>query len=117
MHGWTLVALDVEADAPAAICDAAVAELVAWLAGLLGFSDTARRINHVFSPQGLSDVCWSERGRVAVHTWPEWGRATIDVWAPSADVLRRLDGVEPILASRYGLRVVRRWRPLGHDRT
>jgi hypothetical protein len=111
MHGWTLLALDVEADAPAAIGDEAVADLLSWLAELLGFAGTTRRINHAFSPQGLSDVCWGARGRIAIHTWPEWGRATVDIWAPDADVVRHLDDLVPLLASRYGLRVVAVWRP------
>ena len=111
MHGWTLLALDVEADAPAAIRDEAVADLLSWLSGLLGFAGTTRRINHAFSPQGLSDVCWGERGRIAIHTWPEWGRATVDIWAPGADVVRHLDDIVQLLASRYGLRVVALWRP------
>jgi hypothetical protein len=110
MHGWTLLALDVEADAPAAICDEAVADLLSWLSARLGFADARCRIYHAFSPQGLSDVCWSERGRIAIHTWPEWRRATIDVWAPSADLARWLEEVEPVLAGRYGLRVVARSR-------
>jgi S-adenosylmethionine/arginine decarboxylase-like enzyme len=115
MHGWTLLALDVEADEPAAFCDAAVAELRSWLADLLGFAALPRRVHHSFAPQGLSDVCWDQRGRIAIHTWPEWGKATIDLWAPAADVARRLDELIPQLASRYGLRVVAQWRSEAPD--
>ncbi len=110
MHGWILLALDVEAIEPAAVGDAAVVELRCWLAGLLGFAAPPRQIQHAFAPQGLSDVCWSERGRLAIHTWPEWGRATIDIWAPSADVVRRIEQLVPFLTSRFGLRVVASWR-------
>lgn len=110
MHGWTLLALDVEADAPAAIRDDAVADLLSWLSARLGFADASCRVRHAFSPHGLSNACWSERGRIAIHTWPEWQRATIDVWAPSSDLARWLEEVEPLLAGRYGLRIVARVR-------
>ena len=44
------------------------------------------RVIHEFAPQGLSVVVLGERARVAIHTWPEWRTASVDVWAASSSL-------------------------------
>jgi len=41
--------------------------------------------HHEFSPAGVSMTGASRAARVAVHTWPETGAATVDVWCADRD--------------------------------
>ncbi|XXF78661.1 S-adenosylmethionine decarboxylase [Myxococcaceae bacterium GXIMD 01537] len=36
--------------------------------------------HHHFTPQGVSCVRSGGAGAIAIHTWPEWSLATVDVW-------------------------------------
>jgi hypothetical protein len=46
---------------------------------------------HEFEPIGISWVRFSEMGRVALHTWPEQGLVSVDVWAEEPmDLVGRL---------------------------
>jgi hypothetical protein len=48
---------------------------------------------HRFTPQGVSLIGHGPRIRAAVHTWPELGVATFDVWSDVADIVTALEGV------------------------
>jgi S-adenosylmethionine/arginine decarboxylase-like enzyme len=113
MNGWTLLALDVEAQDLRAVADAAaVRALVAELAGLLEI-ELPSQVEHVFAPQGVSHVRYGAQGRIALHTWPEWRLATIDVWALESAVAPRQEALLHALESRHGLRVRRLRLPGG----
>ena len=46
---------------------------------------------HEFEPTGTSWVRFSEAGRVALHTWPERGLVSVDVWSDQpVDLAERL---------------------------
>ncbi|MFN7133319.1 MAG: S-adenosylmethionine decarboxylase [Myxococcales bacterium] len=65
-------------------------------AGLLAPGEHAHR----FEPQGFSFLGFGPEVRLALHTWPEHGLATLDLYAP--------DGGEALVASlvrRLGWRV------------
>ena len=42
---------------------------------------TGQDVVHQFEPSGTSWVRFSEAGRVALHTWPEKGLVSVDVWS------------------------------------
>ena len=42
---------------------------------------TGQDVVHQFEPTGTSWVRFSEAGRVALHTWPEEGLVSVDVWS------------------------------------
>ena len=49
---------------------------------------------HQFEPVGTSWVRFSEAGRVALHTWPEKGLVSVDVWCDEPiDLANRLAGL------------------------
>lgn len=47
--------------------------------------EAVRWSHHEFSPQGVSMTGTAETIRIVVHTWPESGTSTIDVWSARAD--------------------------------
>ena len=47
----------------------------------------AQLLEHRFQPQGVSLVLLGPQLRLALHTWPERGLATLDVLAPQAELL------------------------------
>jgi S-adenosylmethionine/arginine decarboxylase-like enzyme len=57
----------------------------------LGASMT-RIVRHPYAPQGLSLIGLGEHVRAALHTWPELGQATLDLWTD-------LEGAEKALES------------------
>lgn len=42
--------------------------------------ELTRWLQHQFAPQGVSLLGFGAYGRIALHTWPEYGRATLDLW-------------------------------------
>lgn len=49
---------------------------------------------HKFCPQGVSGVVVISESHLAIHTWPEWGYAAVDVFTCG-------DNVDPWVACRY----------------
>ncbi|NLN06064.1 MAG: S-adenosylmethionine decarboxylase proenzyme [Firmicutes bacterium] len=49
---------------------------------------------HKFSPQGVSGVVVISESHLAIHTWPEYGYAAVDVFTCG-------DRVDPWVASNY----------------
>lgn len=49
----------------------------AVIAAGLGMSEW---LTHAFEPQGVSLLAFGPQGRLALHTWPELGVVTIDLW-------------------------------------
>jgi S-adenosylmethionine decarboxylase len=67
-------------------CDAAILDSVSDVSKLL---ETAAQLagatvigtqHHKFSPQGVSVVCLLSESHISIHTWPEHGAATIDIY-------------------------------------
>ncbi len=76
------------------------------LAALEVALDTARapaeRVHSLaWSPQGLSALWRLGHGRIVLHTWPERGLATVDLWAEVA-LLSRLEGALAEALAREG---------------
>jgi len=49
---------------------------------------------HKFSPQGVSGVVVISESHLAIHTWPEFGYAAVDVFTCG-------DRVDPMVACNY----------------
>lgn len=63
-------------------------------------TECLRLLEHRFEPQGVSLVLFGPRLRAVLHTWPEQGRATLDVVALdealAAELVRRLAAQLPL---------------------
>jgi S-adenosylmethionine decarboxylase len=74
---------------------------------------------HKFSPQGLSIVCLLSESHISIHTWPESGCATIDMYT-CGDHCRPRSACEYILEklkpSNYALSQIARGENLQHAR-
>lgn len=59
----------------------------------LGMSE-GQDVVHQFEPKGTSWVRFSASGRVVLHTWPEKGVVSVDVWSHQAvDLAHCLEGL------------------------
>jgi S-adenosylmethionine/arginine decarboxylase-like enzyme len=92
---WRLVTADLANVSPTAFTEAARVE-AALARGLGPLAVGIHWMWHRFDPTGVSVVGMGPRVRVAFHTWPERGRATVDVYAPDPNlepILQRLSSV------------------------
>lgn len=48
--------------------------------GLFGLSAISEPIIHQFQPHGLTGIVLLAESHISIHTWPELGRATLDVF-------------------------------------
>ena len=71
--------------------------------------------HHAFSPQGASAIVVLAESHVSIHTWPEWGGATLDAYTcGGADPERLVDILVEHLAPAHVRRAtVRRTVPQG----
>lgn len=69
-----------------------VGSLAQALAGYFG-AELPGSTLHRFSPQGVSCVRFGAPGSIAIHTWPERGLATVDVWMDAERLERGLEGL------------------------
>ncbi len=70
--------------------------------------------HHRFEPHGVSAICVLAESHLSIHTWPEIGTATIDVYTcgDSADPNVACDLIEVQLAPQYAERTrIDRGRP------
>ena len=75
------------------------------------------RHSHTFEPQGATAVVVLAESHVSIHTWPEWGGATIDAYTcgeanPEKLIEYVIDGLSPTVVRRA---VVPRTIPGGGD--
>ena len=85
---WACLSMEVHAPAFRALDEPAqVGALAQALAGYFGV-ELPVFTHHRFVPQGVSCVRSGGAGSIAIHTWPEWGIATVDVWMDAS----RLEG-------------------------
>jgi len=81
MSRWICLAMEVESAEPDGLDDARMEALAEGVARWLSV-EWPGQLMHRYAPQGLSLVRHGPTGRLALHTWPERGVATLDVWAP-----------------------------------
>jgi len=102
---WICLAMELEAASPEGFGEAAVEALAEALADFFNVS-LPGRLEHRYSPQGLSFVRHGAKGRLALHTWPELNVATLDFWAPQDILLDRVETLSDWFAKRGRHRVV-----------
>ena len=106
MARWASIALTVEsADAAALANPTRIGALGAGIGARLGI-DLPSIGMHRFSPRGVSCFRHGPAGRVAIHTWPEDGCATIDVWTSLERLEPACEGLLAWLGRDQGLQVV-----------
>lgn len=90
-QSWGLLTADLRGVKEAVLDDLALLrETVAHCLTAVG-AHPIRWVGHEFEPQGVSLVGHGSNVRVALHTWPELGWATIDLWAAGPDAQLALD--------------------------
>lgn len=73
-------------------CDPATLERVAWVEDTMLLAATQARVKivsygfHQFEPYGVSGVIIVEESHIAIHTWPEYGYAAVDLFFCSEEV-------------------------------
>jgi len=94
---WSLATADLSGVSPRVLDDGEwiASELERVLSVCLGAVEWR---THRFAPRGLSLVGTALRGRVIVHTWPERGALTIDLYGELDEIGPALDaGVTSVL--------------------
>jgi S-adenosylmethionine/arginine decarboxylase-like enzyme len=89
---WGCLALEVEADRDELLAPDQIERLAGQLRAVLELDTT---YGHRFEPIGFSLIAFGAAGRFAIHTWPEYRFATIDIWS----CLRSLDARRAPLAT------------------
>lgn len=80
--GWHLMA-DIENVKFGVLNDLKALEEIVGNAVQAGKLTLVRMWSHKFKPQGLSVVALIQESHIAIHTWPEFGLATIDIYTCS----------------------------------
>lgn len=96
MPRWACLAMEVE-PAEGGLTEARADALADGVARWLN-AELPGRVAHHYAPQGLSLVRHGPGCRLALHTWPEWRVATLDVWAPRERLDRWQDLTEWLAA-------------------
>lgn len=96
VHGPAFHALDEPAQ---------VGALAQAIAGYFG-AELPGFTHHRFVPQGVSCVRSGSAGSIAIHTWPEWGLATVDVWMDAERLEAGREGLDGWLRQTRQFRVV-----------
>ncbi len=65
---------------PKILDNAAIIEKLMVNAALEAGADIREVVFHKFSPQGVSGVVVISESHLAIHTWPEYGYAAVDVF-------------------------------------
>lgn len=80
--------------------DPAMVEEILVTAALKAGADVKETAFHKFSPQGVSGVVVISESHLAIHTWPEYGYAAVDVftcgekvdpWTAMLDIVERFE--------------------------
>jgi S-adenosylmethionine/arginine decarboxylase-like enzyme len=82
-----------------------VGALAQAIAGYFG-AELPGFAHHRFVPQGVSCVRSGSAGSIAIHTWPEHGLATVDVWMDAERLEQGRPGLEHWLREARGCRLV-----------
>lgn len=82
-----------------------VGALAEALAGYFGV-ELPGCTHHRFTPQGVSCVRSGGAGFLVIHTWPEWGLATMDVWMDAERLESRREGLAPWLGETWQCRLL-----------
>lgn len=80
--GWHLMA-DVENVKFGLLNDVPALEDIVRKAVEAGKLTLVKIWSHKFEPQGLSIVALIQESHIAIHTWPEYGLATVDIYTCS----------------------------------
>ena len=80
--GWHLMA-DIENVKFGLLNDVKALEDIVKRAVVAGKLTLVRIWSHKFKPQGLSVVALIQESHIAIHTWPEFGLATVDIYTCS----------------------------------
>jgi S-adenosylmethionine decarboxylase proenzyme len=84
--------------------------MIEWAAVSSGATVLARH-HHRFEPHGVSALCFLAESHISIHTWPETGTATVDVYTcgESTDPERACAAIiERLAPGRHDLEVVQR---------
>ena len=104
---WAYLAMEVKAKDDCLLAPERLQRVADRLADDLGV-ELADRCCHRFVPVGFSLLCRGQPGHLAIHTWPEQRRATVDVSLLLPTLEERRPALEDALASE-GLEVVGAW--------
>jgi S-adenosylmethionine decarboxylase proenzyme len=85
------VLLDLFGCDPALLRDAAFLQDLLERAARAARATVVRSVFHRFSPQGVSGVVVIQESHLTIHTWPERGTASIDIYTSGT-------AAEPLLA-------------------
>lgn len=108
---------DISGSASPLLNDAAGLEQLLVDASLSVGATVLTRHSHAFEPQGVTAVVVLSESHVSIHTWPEWGGATIDAYTcgdpdPVQLIEHVIAGLDPSVIHRV---VVPRTIPGGGD--
>ncbi len=81
-----------------------------------GLAELLHEVSHHFHPQGVTALALIAESHVAIHTWPEYGYAAVDVFTcgQTADPVRACDRlVTAFRAERHSLRKLARGSAVG----
>ena len=84
------ILVDLKGCEPALINDAAHVEKIMLDAARAARSTIIQSVFHSFSPQGVSGVVVIAESHLAIHTWPEHGLASVDIYTSGAQAQPRL---------------------------
>lgn len=80
------ILLDFSGCARAVIDDADEVRSILLEAARLAKTTVVKDVIHRFSPQGVSGVLVISESHIAVHSWPEFGCASVDFFTCGSDV-------------------------------
>jgi S-adenosylmethionine decarboxylase len=49
-------------------------------AAIASGASVIKTISHKFEPQGITGICLLSESHISIHTWPEEGKASLDVY-------------------------------------
>jgi S-adenosylmethionine decarboxylase proenzyme len=99
---------------PALLDDVALVESVLRQAAGLAGATIVQGLFHAFMPQGVSGSLVISESHLAIHTWPEYGVASLDFFtcSPTVDTAAALEHCrQAFRAARVASRQVERGRP------
>ncbi len=99
------VLADISGSASPLLNDAAGLEELLCAASVAAGATVLTSHHHAFAPQGASAVVVLAESHVSIHTWPEWGGATLDAYTcgdadPERLIDTVIDGLQPTSVRR-----------------
>lgn len=63
-------------------------------AALISGATILQTAHHKFEPQGITAFCLLSESHISIHTWPELGKAALDIYTCG-------NNTDPVLAANY----------------